>query len=90
MTKKPITYCLVIFVINLSAFDVFAGGFENNVIGIKGSAMGFAITGIADDASAVYYNPGGLILTNEESWQGEIYTWFSYDEQNFRNNSVRR
>jgi hypothetical protein len=39
----------------------FAGGLENHNIGLRGVAMGYAMAGLGDDASAVYYNPGGLV-----------------------------
>jgi len=43
----------------------FAGGFDNHHIGIKGMSMGSAMAGIIDDASAVYYNPGGLVFLQQ-------------------------
>jgi long-chain fatty acid transport protein len=52
----------------------FAGGFDNHHIGIKGMSMGSAMAGIVNDASAVYYNPGGLVfLEKKNAWQGEAY-----------------
>jgi len=39
--------------------------------------MGHALTGLADDASAVYCNPAGLVLHNTKKWAGEGYTYFN-------------
>lgn len=41
-------------------FLLVAGGFQLNVQGIKAIAMGGAFTGLASDASTVFYNPGGM------------------------------
>ena len=50
------------------------GAFDNRIIGIKGFIMGNALTGIADDVSAVHYNPAGLVF-NEHTWDTEIYRY---------------
>ncbi|MCS7053273.1 MAG: outer membrane protein transport protein [Ignavibacterium sp.] len=39
---------------------VFAGGFQLNQHGAKASGMSGAFTAVANDPSAVYWNPGGL------------------------------
>ena len=41
-------------------FIVTAGGFQLNLQGIKAIGMGGAFTGIASDASTVFFNPGGM------------------------------
>ena len=41
-------------------FLASAGGFQLNVQGIKAIAMGGTFTGIASDASTVFFNPGGM------------------------------
>jgi len=40
--------------------------------------MGHALRGLADDASAVYYNPAGLVLNNTRNWDGEGYVYFNF------------
>jgi long-chain fatty acid transport protein len=65
--------CIVIlFSLGFGA-NVFAGGCDNSAVGLKGFSAGCAYTGIADDASAVYYNPGGLAFLDENIWYGEVY-----------------
>jgi len=39
-----------------------AGGFDQGVQGARASAMGTAFAGLADDASAIFYNPAGTAL----------------------------
>jgi len=52
-------------IISLSAMVFFAcslwgGGWNNTLMGARALAMGAAFAGLADDASAIYYNPAGL------------------------------
>ena len=46
--------------ISLLSPAIWAGGWNNNLIGCRAIALGGAFAGIADDASAIYYNPAGL------------------------------
>ncbi len=39
--------------------------------------MGHCLIGIADDASAVYFNPGGLVLNNNSTWNSEVYGYYA-------------
>jgi long-chain fatty acid transport protein len=39
-----------------------AGGFDNGIVGPRASAMGTAFAGLADDPSAIFYNPAGVAL----------------------------
>lgn len=49
--------------------------------------MGHALTGVADDASAVYYNPAGLVLNNTKKWEGEAYIYFNFVGFEYEDNS---
>lgn len=40
---------------------LWAGGWNNTLLGIRAIAIGGAFSGIADDPSAIYYNPAGLV-----------------------------
>lgn len=40
----------------------FGAAMDNNGVGTRGGSMGSAFTAVADDASAVFYNPAGLAL----------------------------
>lgn len=43
-----------------------AGGFDNGIIGPRASAMGTAFAGLADDPSAIFYNPAGVALLDRK------------------------
>lgn len=52
---------LSIFVVLLACnIGIFASGFQINEHGARAMAMAGAFTGVANDASTVYYNPAGL------------------------------
>ena len=53
----------VICVILLCFSDVFSAGIELTAIGARATAMGGNYKGIADDWSAMYWNPAGLVHT---------------------------
>jgi len=70
------TLCIVSILNIVFVTNVFGGAFDNPAIGSKAIGMGTAFTGIADDASAVFYNPGGLIFNKDESWHCELYAYW--------------
>ena len=41
---------------------LWAGGWNNTLMGARALAIGAAFAGLADDPSAIYYNPAGLVL----------------------------
>lgn len=45
--------------------SLWAGGWNNTLIGCRAIALGGAFTGVADDPSAVFYNPAGLVFQPE-------------------------
>lgn len=55
--KKLLTLLLVC---SLFAGSVYAGGFQINEHGARAMAMAGAFTGLANDPSAVYFNPAGI------------------------------
>ena len=80
MDSRPVlsSVCVGIFLVFGCLQGALAGGFDNSYIGVKGGALGHAMTGIADDASAVYYNPAGLVFLPEKRWDGEAYLYFNF------------
>jgi len=50
---------LLVFLLSFSPM-LMAGAWDNMLIGTRSLAMATAVTGLADDPSAVFYNPGGL------------------------------
>ncbi|MDY6915818.1 MAG: hypothetical protein SVM86_05855 [Candidatus Cloacimonadota bacterium] len=51
----------VIFVVMLTGAALLANGLSLNSIGTKALGMGGAFVGLADDGTAIYWNPAGLI-----------------------------
>ena len=62
MRKKAFIVFLSVFFLNGA---LWAGGWNNTLMGIRAIAMGGAFTGLADDPSAVFYNPAGLTQQKE-------------------------
>jgi len=63
---------LLIVSIMLITQSVFASGFQINEHGAKGMSLAGAYTGLASDASAVYYNPAGLSFLNGTNILGGV------------------
>lgn len=72
---------LLLFVaLNLSAASAFAGGFQINEHGARQTGMVGTFVATADDPSAVFYNPAGLV--NVKGKQISLGTTFiTYDSQ---------
>ncbi|MBW1900241.1 MAG: outer membrane protein transport protein [Deltaproteobacteria bacterium] len=80
-----VSFITIFSFINLVG-NVFGGGFDNTAIGMKGMSMGNGLTGLADDASAVYFNPAGLVFLEKNVWNGELYTYFAYTSFKYKAN----
>ncbi|MDI6786121.1 MAG: outer membrane protein transport protein [bacterium] len=52
----PILSAILLFLPNIT----FSGGYESAGLGARGSAMGGAFVGVADEWTAIYWNPAGL------------------------------
>jgi len=50
--------------------------------------MGLAPTGIADDASAVYFNPGGMAFHENNILYAEVYAYYAPTDFEYTENSV--
>lgn len=48
----------------LCSSGLWGGGWNNTLMGARAIAMGAAFAGVADDPSAIYYNPAGLVFQN--------------------------
>ena len=60
---------------------LWAGGWNNTLMGARAMALGGAFVGLADDPSAIYHNPAGLVFQNENfnfSVDG-FYIWPTHD-----------
>jgi len=72
----------------------FTSGWDNSLVGARAGGMGSAFAGLADDATAIFYNPGGLAFTGDKGeiivvakqyWPEHYYTPFGGDETVSRN-----
>ncbi len=80
---------LFLFVLKLFICDsALAGAFDNPVIGLKATGMGFAMAGIADDASAVHYNPAGLPFQQRGVWHTEVYGYCALTDIQYEANGI--
>jgi long-subunit fatty acid transport protein len=57
-------------------------------IGTKAQAMGNAFTGVADDYSAIYWNPAGLTQLYESEIYGDLYHLNFQNEATFKGNTI--
>ncbi|MFH1289039.1 MAG: outer membrane protein transport protein, partial [bacterium] len=69
MGKK--CFYAVLFVLMVLTNFVFAGGIEIREIGAKASSMGGAFRALADDGTAVFWNPAGLTQINGQNVTAE-------------------
>ena len=60
--KKLITFFCMMLI--FSSYNAFSNGLSLNSPGPKGLGMGGAMVGLADDYTAVYWNPAGITNIN--------------------------
>jgi long-chain fatty acid transport protein len=65
MKRTRVLISVVAFVVFLSSMS-FANGLNLNALGPRAVAMGGAFVGLADDYSAVFWNPAGLTNINQK------------------------
>jgi|GEM_PF-532617 len=84
MRKKGMALPALLFLILFWLFSpraLRAGGWNNTLLGCRAIAIGGAFAGIADDPSAIFYNPGGLVFQANRlnlSVNG-FYIWPTYE-----------
>lgn len=57
---KRLIASVLVFAMGHSAWAVGGGGFANQIVGTRALGMGNAFVAVADDPSAVFFNPAGL------------------------------
>lgn len=62
MIKRTASICIFF---PLLVSSLWAGGWNNTLMGIRALGIGAAFVGLADDPSGIYYNPAGLILQKQ-------------------------
>lgn len=67
--------------------SLFAVGLDITEVGLRANGMGTAYTGIADDASAVFWNPAGLAQIEDDNISGEIEVQYLYPTLTFEDSS---
>lgn len=82
MTKKSLQWVFPLWFF-LSPLFLMAGGWNNTLLGCRAIAMGGAFIAVADDPSAIFYNPAGLTrqkkafnfsLNGFHIWPTHVYT----------------
>jgi long-chain fatty acid transport protein len=63
--KKGFAFPAALFVFFSAMAVLQAAALDNTRMGAKANIMGRAFTGLADDPSAVFYNPAGLVFQRE-------------------------
>ena len=67
------------------AVDFF---YNQEGIGAKAQAMGNAFTGVADDYTAIYWNPAGLTQLQSSEIHGDLYHLRFANEATFKGNTI--
>lgn len=67
--KKLLTFAMVLFIYTS---NIFASGFQINEHGSKAMAMGGAFAGLANDPSAMYFNPAGITQLTGTNFLGGV------------------
>lgn len=82
---KKIKLYLVVFLSVLLSTQIFANGLSLNSIGPRALGMGGAFVGLANDGSAIYWNPAGLIGQRTSLWLSatDIIPMASYKNSTF-------
>ncbi len=70
ITMRKTCSCLILALVIFAEFHlplwaVGGASFGNQVVGSRGFGMGNAFTGVANDPSAIYYNPAGITQLNQ-------------------------
>jgi len=69
----------------MGADRTLAGALDNSFVGTRAIAMAGAFTGIANDASAVSYNPAGLAFLASDGTHFEVYGYLSLTKFRYEN-----
>jgi len=84
VSGRPAVACAALCIASLLRAEPARGGaLDNSSVGARAIAMGSAFTGLADDASAIYFNPAGLAFlaagTQVEAYGYVSFTGFEYE-----------
>ena len=83
--KPAVVLCALCASFCVHADRAVAGALDNSFVGARAIAMGGAFTGIANDSSAVYYNPAGLGFLAPRATRAEASGYLSLTEFTYEN-----
>ncbi len=83
--KRAVVLWVLCASFGVHADRAVAGALDNSFVGARAIAMGGAFTGIANDASAVYYNPAGLGFLAPRATRAEASGYLSLTEFTYEN-----
>jgi len=83
--KRAAVLSVVCLAAAIRADTALAGALDNSFVGTKAIAMAGAFTGIASDASAVYFNPAGLAFLASDATHFEVYGYLSLTKFRYEN-----
>ena len=83
--KCGVVLSALCFAACMRADPALAGALDNSFVGIRAIAMAGAFTGIANDASAVSYNPAGLAFLASGATHLEVYGYLSLTTFRYEN-----
>ncbi len=78
MNHRVSVICAIVLLCFGFTEKVFALGLDNAGVGVKAFVMGGAFAGIADDASAVHHNPGGLSFNDKDILYAQMYAHYQF------------
>ena len=81
--KRKCSLILVIALILSLTSGLIANGLSLNSMGTRALGMGGAFVGLADDASAIYWNPAGL-----SNVEGKFAGFIIFRRKYLRNNNT--
>ena len=82
MSKK---YIVLLLALVFTSSAAFGAALDNTHMGLRANSMGKAFTGLADDASAVFYNPAGL-ATGKDGLEIQGYAFGIASDLNYSMN----
>lgn len=83
--KPAVVLLAVCLAVGIRPDGALAGALDNSFVGTKAIAMAGAFTGIANDASAVYFNPAGLAFLESDATHFEVYGYVSLTQFRYEN-----
>lgn len=78
-----IVCAIVVLVATCLSLEARAGGYSLNGVSSRASTMGNAFTAVADDTSAIYYNPAGLTQIGATVVEGSLT--FAFPDNKYTN-----